>query len=388
MKTLLGFLVVGACGVLLAMGLIHYNPGVAVFLWTPYRVEMSLSMLLLLLLVAFTVLYALTRLLVRTLELPADVREYRRRRREGRAFAMLAAALRAWFEGRYAKAEKAAASSVAAGVEAGLAALVAAQSAHRLRDFERRDSWLKQITPGEDANAALMLRAELLADEHRFDEAMEVVALLEQRGPKHIAAARIKLLAAQAARDWEAVLRWVNLLGNRDALPPLQVEQLRRGALLELLRQHNGDLKSLEQLWRRIPATDRLDLRIVTAAAHRWRELGAAERASEILVDRLEESWQPELLAEFAACAGASNATRLLEPAERWLKQHAREAELLLALGHICVAAELWGKAETYYDASLAIAPSRATHLAIARMAERLQRHERAQKHYKFAAIS
>src|SRR5262249_2425715 len=62
--------------------------------------------------------------------------------------AALAAALQAYFEGRYSRAEKEASVAWQAGVSPGVAALVGARSAHQLREFERRDEWLQRARRG------------------------------------------------------------------------------------------------------------------------------------------------------------------------------------------------------------------------------------------------
>ena len=49
------------------------------------------------------------------------------------------------------------------------------------------------------------------------------------------------------------------------------------------------------------------------------------------------------------------------------------------------MAAELWGKAQNYLEASLAFTPSRAAHLELARLAEREGRAAEAQKHFRSA---
>src|SRR2546430_12024069 len=93
-------------------------------------------------LAGFLLLYAAMRLLGHAVSLPTYVRAYRSHRRRERAHAALAAALQAYYEGRYARAEKEAAAAFEAGPTPGLAPLLAPRAAHQMRDFERRDPWL------------------------------------------------------------------------------------------------------------------------------------------------------------------------------------------------------------------------------------------------------
>src|SRR5439155_842875 len=102
--------------------------------------------------------------------LPTYVRAYRSRRRRERAHAALAAALQAYYEGRYARAEKEAAAAFEAGPTPGLAALLAARAAHHMRDFERRDRWLERAEEAGEGlqTARLVSRAEFALEERDF----------------------------------------------------------------------------------------------------------------------------------------------------------------------------------------------------------------------------
>ena len=54
--------------------------------------------------------------------------------------------------------------------------------------------------------------------------------------------------------------------------------------------------------------------------------------------------------------------------AEKWLKRHPEDAQLLMTLGRLCREQQLWGKAESYLEAALAVEPGRAPHLELARL--------------------
>ena len=72
--------------------------------------------------------------------------------------------------------------------------------------------------------------------------------------------------------------------------------------------------------------------------------------------------------------------------AEKWLAQHPRDAQLLFALGRLCRRKQLWGKAQSYLEASLSIRPMRHTHLELASLFDELGRTEEANRHYRQAA--
>src|SRR5699024_6076613 len=103
--------------------------------------------------------------------------------------------------------------------------------------------------------------------------------------------------------------------------------------------------------------------------------------AQPVIEQALAESWDPRLVLLYADCP-PENALRRIERAEGWLAQH-NDAALLLTLGRLCTLQELWGKAESYLEASLAVHPSTDAHLALARLQERRGDRERACEHYR-----
>ena len=87
-----------------------------------------------------------------------------------------------------------------------------------------------------------------------------------------------------------------------------------------------------------------------------------------------------ELVAPEIHCAGC---IARIERAEAWLKQHPGDAALLLTLGRLCAGRSLWGKAQSYLEASLAIEPTFSGHLAAGRLQESLGNAEAARRHYR-----
>src|SRR5687767_7971004 len=109
------------------------------------------------------------RLVTAGLMMPARVRQYRLARRREKSQSSLLAALEAYFEGRYAKAEQAASQSIELGENKRLSAILAARAAHELRAYDRRDGYLdraRQGAPEEDA-LRIITEAELLLEERR-----------------------------------------------------------------------------------------------------------------------------------------------------------------------------------------------------------------------------
>jgi HemY protein len=74
-----------------------------------------------------------------------------------------------------------------------------------------------------------------------------------------------------------------------------------------------------------------------------------------------------------------------IEQAEEWLKAHHDDAGLMLTLGKLCLHQELWGKAQSYLDASISLQPSREAYHALAHLAEKQRKPDDAFKYYQLA---
>lgn len=369
--------------VVLAVGLTlaaRWNDGYALLVLPPYRVELSLNFLVVIAVAGFAAGYAVLRFVSVTLRLPREVREYRVARRRERAQASLTEALREYFAGRYGRAEKAAAVSLELGEDAGLAAVLAARAAHELRAWERRDAYLaRAAATAEEEVARIVTEAELLLEARRHQEALELLKALPRR---HTAALRLEMKAQQQARNWEQVLELVEALRRRNAFEAAHAEQLRRYALAENLKRKALDSRALDEAWNKVPASERTDRNIAAAAAQCFIALGGCDKAHRIIEDALEAGWDSDLVGLYAECEGGDTVKRI-ERAEAWLGRHPDDAALLLTLGRLCAGEALWGKAQSYLEASLAIEPTWSAHLAAARLQERLGNAEAARRHYR-----
>jgi HemY protein len=119
-----------------------FNAGYVLLVLPPYRVELSLNLMIFLMLVVFTLAYGLIRLGVSTLNLPAEVRAYRQKRRQEKNRAAMEQAMLAFAAGQYGQAEQLAAAMLEQEEPTEIAALVAARCAHALGSPERRDAYL------------------------------------------------------------------------------------------------------------------------------------------------------------------------------------------------------------------------------------------------------
>lgn len=184
-----------------------YDPGYAVLVYPPYRVELSLTLMV----AVFVGLLVLGHLFLRfasaTLHLPEQVRAFRARQREQKSRETLSESLTALLEMRYSRAEKRAAEALALDSAQWQAALIAARAAHEIKAYSRRDGYLalaEQMAPGQ-AIARLVIEADALLDEGRAEAAVARLKLVAALDSRHPALRDLELRAQQMLKSVDRV---------------------------------------------------------------------------------------------------------------------------------------------------------------------------------------
>lgn len=366
--------------------LMRFNHGNVAILWPPYRVDVSVNLAVLVLLTSFVALHLLLVAISRALALPARVRDYRARRQLEAARLALRDSLLALFEGRFGRAERLA--QVARDDErlAGPAALVGARAAHRMREFERRDRWLGLADQDHAAeNAGLMTAAEFALEEQDTARAIAMIEKLHGKGLRHIHSLRVALRVYEQAEDWMGVLHVLRLLEKRDALPEAAIRGLRVRACRALFLGREGDATALRDLWAALKPAERELAESVEAAASAYAASGLSEQARRLIESVMDRELSPILLRVYASLPDVSVRERI-QQAEQWRTRHGDDPDLALALGRLCMAESIWGKAEEYLRRSLSARDARAAHLALAELGEAIGKADLAAEHYRAAA--
>lgn len=379
--------VVGVFAAAVALSLALQDDGYVLITVPPWRIEISLLFAILALSGSFVAGYFLVRVASKTLSLPAHVRAFRQRQRDTRARKALIDAMQALLEGRYARVDKFAGEAWENGATPALASLIGARAAQRRRDFKRRDEWLERARASEPEwrNARLSVEADLLAEERRFDEAKKVVSELHAGGLRHLSSQQLLLRCEQALGNWEEVVRLAQQLAKRDALAPEALAGIVSGAHIAQIARLSQDPSRLGNFWKKLPHEQRVQARTAAAAARGFMQLGDCGSAHRLIEEALQSAWEPELVRLYGECEASDSMIRI-EHGERWLASHPRDASLLRVLGNLCLERKLWGKAQSYLEASLAVEATRATHISLGRLFDAIGRVDEANKQYRASA--
>jgi HemY protein len=371
---------VAAVAAALAAKLTH---GYALLVAPPYRVELSLNLLVILAIAGFFALYLLSQLAMRTAELPGRVRAWRAQQKRESARAKQDAAIVALLEGRYGKAQQLAQEALVLPYSTGLAALIAARAAIDVRQFDKAEGFLSrsEVQATRLAVPRLTLSAEIALEQGQPQEALRLLQSLKAEAGMHTAALRLELRALQAARRFADIPPLVGQLVKRKVFDEAQGEQVRIAAQREQLRSLAHDAAGLRDTWSRLPDVTRTEPKIARAAAQSFLQLGGDREAAEIIASALGREWDSDLVDLYGECR-LPDATKQIEQAERWLSTHNQDATLLRVLGTLCQRQQLWGKAQTYLEASLALDNHWRTQLALGEMLGRLGKSEEANAHF------
>lgn len=274
----------------------------------------------------------------------------RRARKKSRE--RLANGLVALAEGRYLRAEKELARATQYRELRAPALLAAARAALAQGEGERADAALAEA--GETAPAAaLALRARLKRERGEHAEAFRLLA------PE----ARTNTLAPSAWVEYiEAALATGEVDAAREALAPLARTQslsastydaLEARVLAAALAQaRNADV--LNALWASLTRAQRRIPLALAAYARRIAALGQPLSGMSEIEAFLRKEWSDDVVLAYGDLPDADTGARL-RTAESWLKGHPNNVALLIALGHLCVAGRLWGKAREYLERAIAI---------------------------------
>ena len=366
MRWLISLLIVAVLAVALAMAG-RYDPGYVVLVYPPWRMEVSFISFVLMLVALVVSGVVLLRLAVLTLNLPSIVRAQRERRAARRRDENFVGGLKAYVEYRYQDAEQSLGQWQGDDARFGLARVLAARAAQEMRAPQQRERHVQEAVEHGAELAAQLLEAEARLDAKDAAAALVAINRAKEIAPQHTALLRLELKARQLTGQWDEVERLLDALQRSNALEPGVAAQLRRMTYAENLKRRAEDDRALLDYWKRIPADFRTDAWVARAAARAFMQRGGDDTALDVLEAALNREWNEDLAALYGEVRG-SNPVRQIEQAEKWLHAQPRDAQLLLALAQLCSAQQLWGKAQSYLEASLAISATAEGHIRMAEL--------------------
>ena len=356
------------------------NQGTMTVYWPPYRMDLSLNLVLLLLALLFVTLHLALRALAALFAMPAQARRWRLQHQERAVYAALLDAQSHLVAGRFIRARKAAEMVLAredtmarggqtlaySGRLRAMAHLLAAESAQALQDRPARGQHLQLALEqaarreAQEMREGVQLRAARWAIEDQDAQAaLQGLDELPQGAARRTIALRLRLAAARMARQTHLALDTARLLAKHRAFSELAAQGIVRGLALELL-QAAHDTDQLRQAWGQLDPAEQQLPEVAIEAARRLLQLGGdAAQARQWLLP----IWDG--LVARTPTVSTAQGLQLIDVLERsfvqptpapdapWLTRieqaqmsNPGDAALQYLAGMTCLRLQLWGKAQ------------------------------------------
>jgi len=390
MRTWLWTLVLLTAAVVLAV-VLRENTGHVLVLVNDWRLQVSLSFAVIATVSFFVCLYFLIRFASWITAIPMRVRGWNSRRHVKRDQELLEQGWTELLEGRYSHAEKDLTKLFDRSKDASrqvLAALSAARAADALGEFGRRDHLitLAKEKASEDSSlqeAIATAAADLYLDQGLAAQALEALLPLQERSSRHIHTLRLLLRAYRQLARHDQVYTLARTLNRSGALHETEARQIIEAAAAARLREttHSGQWHAF---WKELKADERTLIEVALAGAAAFEANGQLEEASRALEQAIPLSFDPRLLTAYSR-AEPSQVKRRLEKAETWVQSRPDDAELLAAVGHLCLVGQIWGQAENYLSRSLSKRADARVHALLGSLYDKLNRPQEAAAQWRLA---
>jgi len=321
-----------------------------------YTVEMSLALLLIALGGLFIALYFVIRLLVRTNQLPHDVREWKQRRGSHLAQQAMTRGLLEMSEGNWRGAEKRLVRFADRSETPLLNYLAAARAAQLQGAHDRRDGYIRlahETMPSADV-AVSLTQAELQLADQQLEQALATLKHLRSVAPKHTYVLRLLRRLYEQLGDWEHLRELLPELRRRKVEDEADLQRLEIRTHRALLEQAflARDERRLGMAWADVPRVLRADPQLLGDYAGYLQESGQDAKAEQLLRDALRKHWDAGLIETYGLLETAEPGKQLSHM-EKQLVDHPDDPALLLTLGRLSLRAQLWGKARGYLEACI-----------------------------------
>ncbi len=344
--------------------------------WT---LEGSLALFALLGLLFFVVLHLSLRLLSRLWQMPDRVAEWRYKRRSLRAQRALTRGLLEMAEGRWKVAERHLTRHADQSETPLLNYLAAARAAQLQGEHSRRDDYLHlahESMPSADVAVGLT-QAELQLAHQQYEQALASLMHVRSLSPKHNYVLKLLKKLYENLGEWKKLEEILPDLRRRKVIGDKELQNLEGQVVRERLKQEAGGVDSLVRYWQGIPKELRQDQGLLVDYARLMLAVGAGPRVEPQIASALGRNWNSELVALYGRIE-LNDPSHQLAVAEGWLKQRPEDAVLLCALARLALKNKLWGKARSYLEASIAIAPSPESYQQLGLLLERLGESDKA----------
>ena len=352
------------------------DPGYVALRFAGRLIEMSAVTFL----IALVAAYFVVRLLIRIVTARRSWQQSQAAKRYERARRSLGQGLLEMSEGNWEAAETTLSRHAREAENPAAHYLGAARAADLLGSPQRRDEWLARAleVSGDRRAPVLITQAEIHLKHKQLQAALATLEQLEASKEQN---ARGMLLLARAYRqsgDWQKLQAMEPRLRSTRGITAAMADETVAQVHLDRLKAAGTkrDLAELRAAWKETAKSLAKHPEIVVAYARASMACGDHEAAEVALRECINKQWNEAAVLTYGELE-TDAPLKTLDRAEAWLVDHGEDAALLFACAQLATRAELYGKARSFLETSIAIRPRLEAYQLLASLMEQLGEHER-----------
>ncbi len=372
--------------VLAAILFVQKDPGFVLVKYGDFSVETSLAFGIIAVAIAALLIHFIFRVLMSIWNLPGAVKRQSKSRRYDKSRRLLNQGLIDLAEGRFDQAESNLVKLVEYSESPLVHYLAAARAAQLQGKHDERDSYLKAAHEARpEAEMAIgVTQAELQLAHQQLEQSLATLTHLRGIAPHHNHVLRLLARVYFELEDWQSLVELLPDIRKKKLLKESILKNMEGKSYRGFLAAAKGNQQALEKAWAKIPKASQTDADLILYYIKLSNRASSnSSSVEQLIIKSLDQKWDNRLVEAYGLFK-AIDPNQQLRRTEKWLGDYAKNEYLLLALGRICIRARLWGKAQSYLEASIGVNAMAASCLVLAKLlGDQLQENDKASQYYK-----
>jgi len=371
--------------VMAAVLLVQKDPGFVLVKYGDYSVETSLAFGIIAVAITALLIHFMFRVLIGIWHLPGAVKRQSKGRRFNKSRRLLNQGLIDLAEGRFDQAESNLVKLVEFSESPLVHYLAAARAAQLQGKHDERDSYLKAAHEARpEAEMAIgVTQAELQLAHQQLEQSLATLTHLRGIAPRHNHVLRLLARVYFELEDWPSLVELLPEIRKKKLLKESILQNMEGRSYRGFLATAKNNQAALEKAWATIPKAAQTDAELILFYIKLSNRASSnSSSVEQLIIKSLDQKWDNRLVEAYGLFKSIDPSEQL-KRTEKWLGDYAKNENLLLALGRICIRARLWGKAQSYLEASIGVKPMAASCLVLAKLlGDQLHENDKASQYY------
>ncbi len=360
------------------------DPGYMLISINHWSIETTLWTALMGFFILLLAAYLVVRLTVKLWHIPTTLKRWRRRHNKRKSNLKTRKGLIEFSEGYWRKAKSDLIKALPGSEAPLLNYLTAARAAQELGDYTLRDDYLRQAQQSmpEAKIAVELTQAQLQLANQQWEQALATLQHLHSIAPHHPYVLKLLMKLYEQVRDWPKLISLLPEIKRHGVAKGDAFTQIQLTAYIEAMKDSmkNGHFGEIEKLFKARPKDLSYHPEIIAEYSRYLIKTEKYPEAESLIRKALSHQFNETLILEYGQLKdkGAK-----LSFAEHLLTQHPNSSALLLCLGQLSIAQNLWGKARGYLEQSIQYKPSALAFYELGNLLQQLNNQTHALEAYK-----